>query len=94
MKDEHQASGGPPGLSRLSFLKATLGVVSAGAGMVLLPRVSADAAPAKTTCCKGTAARGCVTCPGTAIRYRCTSDCSGPYCICHLDVGQCFSFDC
>src|SRR5437773_861095 len=69
--------------SRRSFLRLLGTTVAAGIGLALLP-LQAAAAPC-STCCKDSS---CQFCSGTPVRYRCQP---GNCCICHADVGTCFS---
>lgn len=69
--------------TRRRFLRRLGTTVAAGVGLAILPANEAWA-PC-STCCKDDS---CPFCPGGPRRYRCTP---GNCCICHSDVGQCFS---
>jgi hypothetical protein len=80
-------------ISRGTLIKGVLGIAGAGAG-IMATASKAYAAPRYTTCCHRTAAP-CPGCPGGPLNYKCYSDCFPGYsCICHADVGNCFTYQC
>lgn len=75
-------------VSRRRFLRQLMTTVGLGLGLVV---VSAQPAFA-SQCCRDSS---CPNCPGTPVKYKCTDNCGGGVCcICHANVGQCFTTGC
>jgi hypothetical protein len=77
-------------VERRTFLRKTsrLLVKALGAGLGLLVLQSTDALA--INCCQCCKDSSCTHCGGTPVRYRCS--CPGVNCcMCHADVGMCFT---
>ncbi len=77
--------------SRRSFLKQLGTALAVGVGLAVVP--VSQAVAAGTHCCRDST---CPTCPGSAVKYRCSTSCPGgpTGCHCYQPNGTCFDTGC